>query len=178
MSCKASYRWTEELFAKSLYYHTRKTSSLFMRYFCGVFLSFFSLIPLSCGVLSIGDEWFPYSLMYFGLFLSVLFHVINLFFHEKVQVYFGVNKFRKQADRNALFVWEFDEMGLNLSVDIGVRLSFPWRMIFQVREMPDGFLIYNSKDNFYWIPFSAFEQEGGPEQFRAFAAGSNVRWLT
>lgn len=174
MPVRASFHWTEEEYKRIVQHQQRRIMRPVFRYFAGGILMLMFLILVSVLIQSAqssGPKKDQGELVWVAAFF--LYSALGVVFEEKVILYFGLRAFRARKDANVLVQWEFDSERLHQATDTGLRADFPWQIVHQVTEVSDGFLIAVPKQ-FFWVPFSAFEQEEGPQQFRELALQNKV----
>ncbi|MGC4045974.1 MAG: YcxB family protein [Armatimonas sp.] len=174
MPVHASFHWTEDEYRRVVQHHFRKTIRPSIRYFVGGVLMLLGLLCVYGLILSAqrpGPSEGQATVV--GMTAFFLFTSLGIMFEEKVAVFFGQRSFLARKDANALVQWEFDSQRLHQATDTGLRADFPWEVVRQVLEVSDGFLLAVPKQ-FFWVPFSAFEQAEGPQQFRELAAQNQV----
>jgi hypothetical protein len=73
--------------------------------------------------------------------------------------------FAKRPDRNMLVTWEIHGDHIATKTEASSS-AFEWRMILEVLQAEEGFLIFLNDRVFHWLPAHAFQK---PEDVEAFA---------
>jgi hypothetical protein len=110
----------------------------------------------------LSDAAFPVLLSAFFILAPVLIRVS------------ARRQFKKMPFANKELTWEIDANRLRNFGD-GAEASFEWKILFEVREVRDGFLLFPQRQFAHWLPKSAFNPKEDVEALRTLIRSSGVR---
>lgn len=146
---EATYQWTEAqcILAYDHHAHTH----------CG---KLFRVMLQAIAIMALLVAWLFYRLE--GISAPVIIlpivGIYVLFFHRMDRHIMVRHHFRKRPDRDVEICWTLDESSLDIQTP-GTDYRAQWAQISKAFKAKEGFLIYPHDTLFFWLPFSAFENE-------------------
>ena len=169
----ARYEWNPDALVDALAVHRRHSTTLLARLGLGLVLAFYFLatigIPL---VIAIRPENPPHmkrngfiALLVFGSIWYLLYQAVRkkTFQKKAARRAFGAN-----PGLTSLVEWSADENQISNRTTLSSS-TFLWPIFIKALEAPEGFLLYQNRTFFHFIPAHAFDSEGSLRQFADLA---------
>jgi hypothetical protein len=84
-------------------------------------------------------------------------------------------RFRLNPSANKKVTWRFDDQNVENATD-GATGVYAWRVLLNIKEVHDGFLIFPQPRLAHWVPKKAFLSEVEISTFRDLVRKSGVKY--
>ena len=144
---RVSYDWTLSELLTASRYHARTLCRPAFRWAAG----FLAVLFVLAGILSLsrqGPSVLSAVMIFIGLYLLFLRRWINRLVVKR--------RFASSTSRDGRITWIIAEDGLVSEAEGLARTEHSWAMFVKVVHTPKGFMMFQSKALFNWIPYSGF----------------------
>ena len=168
--CKATFRFTREELIRAMLHRQRMK---LRRGFLLLAKIFAVLVMLLFGMSLVVSILFPSGpSLSFWVLLPFPVCIYCLMFDRANAWYWG-RGFAKRPDANIQVEFQFSKDGMRSQTEL-VDATVHWKAFLRVVETSDGFLFYQHKNLFCWLPFSAFEFHDCIERVRGLVSDHGI----
>jgi len=109
--------------------------------------------------------------------LLILAVCLSWFFRHEIEDWVVGVIYARRTNESALIKWEFSEEDIQIDFDSLVSTTMKWKLIQEIVEAEDGFIIYTKKPHyFFWLPLSAFVIQDNIYHFKRIISSNNVKF--